>query len=160
LRRQSNDISLESCHACMHARTHSHGIPSNLLVTCVRCSAKHRGRLRNAPTEPLCATYRLPAACHVRDEATTHKSQQGKVGGEGNGFLAAVVGTTMRSSVPFKLLISCILHVPACSSNRCAVQMIDPRSPLPAHPRAAPGKEKVGRLVEDVVCGWFSRNRV
>jgi hypothetical protein len=60
----------------------------------------------------------------------------------------------MRSSVPV-LLISCILRVTACSSNRCAVQMIDPRSPLPAHPRAAPGKEKVGGIVEEcgVVCG-------
>jgi hypothetical protein len=79
----SNGISLESCHACMHARTHSHGISLNLLVTCVRCSAKHRGRLRNAPT--LC--YLPPAACHVRDEDATHKSQRGNVGGERNGFL-------------------------------------------------------------------------
>jgi hypothetical protein len=51
-------------------------------------------------------------------------------------------------------LISCILHVPARSSNRCAVQMIEPSSPLPAHPRAAPGKEKVGGSL------GFSRNRV
>lgn len=44
--------------------------------------------------------------------------------------------------------------MPASSSNRCAVQMIDPRSPLPAHPRAAPGKEKVGGLV-GCWCLWL-----
>jgi hypothetical protein len=56
---------------------------------------------------------------------------------------------TVRSS---SFLISCtinqILRLPAFCRKRCAVQHDRvPSSRLPAHPRAAPGKEKVGGLV-------------
>jgi hypothetical protein len=147
-----NDIPLESCmHARTHARTHTRQeFQSTLHATCVcvRCSAKPRGAYE---THPLCAT--LHAMFETRDMTQESAGQR-----RWNSWRKAfAVAGTMRSS---SLLISCILHAAACSSNRCAVQMIDPRSPLPAHPRAAPGKEKCW-WVSGVNLSWrLSRNRV
>lgn len=104
----------------------------------MRCSAKHRGRHRE-PTHFVRANH---SACHVRDEAAT-KSQKD------TWIVEKRACQTVRSS---SFLISCtinqILRLPAFCRKRCAVQHDRvPSSRLPAHPRAAPGKEKVGGLV-------------
>jgi hypothetical protein len=67
--RHHRTVCLESC---MHARTYTHtaGISSTLPVRACVVLLKHRGAYETQPT-----LYH--AACHVRDEDTTHKSQQG-----------------------------------------------------------------------------------
>jgi hypothetical protein len=57
--------------------------------------------------------------------------------------LFAVVEMTKIVVSASCVLISCILHAAACSSNRCAVQMIDSALASSGAPQSGPRKGKV-----------------